>query len=285
MTDFASEFAKVFSNGCSPAATDWSAPRYFDSLNNPCYKKEADLMSSLTSEAYNQFGFEVEYFIKKISTNADKIYGEDQLENFERRFKLHVYTESIPAMQRIYELQGMNYEELVELDATIQHFHEASQVDYVEGRPLWESVLPKIGDVMYFPWCDLYYEILNVKEFAEGTTFLSSPITYHFTLRVWRNAYESVDLTNVNPDPMEHLQSYVSLAETFNADLKTDANGFEHITEPTAASAESLPTSKAAASGDILSVNSKVSGDGQTADKLWQNQRIGEKLIDPWAGW
>lgn len=285
MTDFASEFAKVFNNGCAPANTDWNAPRYFDSLNNPCYEKEAALTSSLTSEAYNQFGFEVEYFIKKISIDADKVYGEDQLENFERRFKLHVYAESIPAMQRIYELQGINYDELVELDATIQHFHEASQVDFIEGQPLWKPVLPKIGDVMYFPWCDLYYEILNVKDFADGSTFLSSPITYHFTLRVWRNSHESVDLTDVNPDPMEHLQSYVSLAETFNAEMKTDANGFEHITEPTAVSAASLPTSKILSSGDILAVNSKVSTSAQTEDRLWRNDKRGEKQIDPWAGW
>lgn len=285
MTDFASELAKVFSNGCSPANTDWNAPRYFDSLNNPCYEKEAALMSSLTSEAYNQFGFEVEYFIKKISTNADKVYGEDQLENFERRFKLHVYAESIPAMQRIYELQGINYDELVELDATIQHFREASQVDFIEGQPLWNSVSPKIGDVMYFPWCDLYYEILNVKDFADGSTFLSSPITYHFTLRVWRNSHESVDLTDVNPDPMEHLQSYVSLAETFNAEMKTDANNFEHITEPTATSAAALPTSKILSSGDALAINSKTTYETQTEDRLWRNDKRGEKQIDPWAGW
>lgn len=285
MTDFASELAKVFSNGCSPANTDWNAPRYFDSLNNPCYEKEAALMSSLTSEAYNQFGFEVEYFIKKISTNADKVYGEDQLENFERRFKLHVYAESIPAMQRIYELQGINYDELVELDATIQHFREASQIDFIKGQPLWNSVSPKIGDVMYFPWCDLYYEILNVKDFADGSTFLSSSITYHFTLRVWRNSHESVDLTDVNPDPMEHLQSYVSLAETFNAEMKTDANSFEHITEPTATSAAALPTSKILSSGDALAINSKTTDKAQIEDRLWRNDKRGEKQIDPWAGW
>lgn len=55
-TDFASEFAKVFGNNCPPQ-TDWTQPRYFDSLNNDCYASEAALLSSLTSEAYRFLWF------------------------------------------------------------------------------------------------------------------------------------------------------------------------------------------------------------------------------------
>ena len=54
MTDFASEFRKVFGNSCPPQ-TDWNQPRYFDSLNNDCYGSEAALMASLASEAYNKY--------------------------------------------------------------------------------------------------------------------------------------------------------------------------------------------------------------------------------------
>lgn len=55
-TDFASEFSKVFGNSCPPQ-TDWTQPRYFDSLNNDCYGAEAALLSSLTSEAYRFLWF------------------------------------------------------------------------------------------------------------------------------------------------------------------------------------------------------------------------------------
>lgn len=54
MTDFASEFKKIFSNSCPPQ-TDWNQPRFFDSLNSDCYGSEAALMASLTSEAYNKY--------------------------------------------------------------------------------------------------------------------------------------------------------------------------------------------------------------------------------------
>ena len=53
MTNFNEEFKKVFGNSCPPQ-TDWSVPRFFDSLNNPCYASEVALLSSLTSEAYRK---------------------------------------------------------------------------------------------------------------------------------------------------------------------------------------------------------------------------------------
>ena len=54
MTNFNEEFKKVFGNSCPPQ-TDWSEPRFFDSLGNDCYAAEVALMSSLTSEAYNKY--------------------------------------------------------------------------------------------------------------------------------------------------------------------------------------------------------------------------------------
>ena len=278
MTDFAAEFAKIYSNKCM-TQTDWNAPRPFDGLNNECYKREAALLSSLTSEAYNNYGFEVQYFIKKISTKKDKLYGEDTLENFERRFRLKVYAENIPQLQRQYELQGMSYTEIVTVQATIAHFTEASTIDYVTEEKVWESYYPKIGDVMYFPWCDLYYEILNVKEFAENTSFLSTPITFTFQLRVWRNSHESVDHTDVNDDKMEHLRSYVELAETFDIDHKTDNGQFEHITEPVSGTAE-LKTSKVSSTGDMLGANEYIN---KKEDEVLYKKP--DKSFDPFADW
>lgn len=53
MTNFNEEFKKIFSNSCPPQ-TDWSQPRFFDSLGNDCYGAEVALMASLTSEAYRK---------------------------------------------------------------------------------------------------------------------------------------------------------------------------------------------------------------------------------------
>ena len=293
MTDFASEFQKVFSNSCPPT-TDWSKPRPFDGINNECYQAESALMSSLTSEAYNQFGFEVQYFIKKSSTEKDKLYGEDTLENFERRFRLKVYAENVPQLQRSYQLQGMVYTEIVTVQATIEHFREASTYDWVTREPAWKEYYPKIGDVMYFPWCDLYYEVLNVKEFAEGTAFLSTPITFTFQLRVWRNAHESVDHVKVNDDNMEHLKSYVELSETFDINHKTDATQYERENQPVAEKIpeqQQLKTSKVKAerTSDPLCINDDLVNIEKSKNVSLMDPRVPiknkDKSFDPFDGW
>lgn len=273
-TDFASEFNKIFSNGCSISGYDWNKPRYFDSINNECYAAEVALMSSLASEAYNKFGFEVEYFIKEQDTRFDPLFGEDQLENIKRRFKLNVYAENVPQLQKQYQIQGMIFTEIITVTCTIAHFDEASKYDWTTDTELYESTVPKIGDLMYFKYSDLYYEVLNVKTHAEGTNFLSSPINYTFNLRVWRNAHENVDEKNYNDDNMEHLRSYVELGETFNVDL--DLN--KHAESATNVTNETPNNSVVAASGDILSNNETVDYNNLRKSK---NTNSMDVLYDP----
>jgi hypothetical protein len=222
-TDFQEEFNRIWggSGGCTVSGWDWNQPRPFDGTDpNSCYANEAALMSSLTSEAYNQFGFEIDYYVKQISTKRDRLLGEDPLENIVRRFRLSVYADKIPNLQKKYQLQGMLYEEVFEVQATIAHFNEASQYDYDRTAIKYEMYKPKIGDLMYFKFNDKYYEIINVKSFGENTAFLGTPITYTFTLRIWKNNHEDVDIMNQNDDDMP-IEKFTSLAETFDIENKT----------------------------------------------------------------
>lgn len=217
--DYSAEFSKLFRNGsCSVNGKDWNKPRYFDSKNNDCYAAEAALMSSLTSEAYSNFGLEVQYYIKNVDTKHDRLYGEDPLENIIRRFTLKMYTDSLPNLQKTYTIQGLEYQEILTCQCTIQHFMEASQLEFETLEQKYDIAVPKIGDIIYIEYSNLYYEVINVKTFADGTTFLSSPITYTFTLRVWKNSHEFVDEFNENPDTMDDLRKFVELDETFDLD-------------------------------------------------------------------
>lgn len=157
-------------------------------------------------------------------------------------------------------MQGMIYTETVTVQCTIQHFLEASKYDWKTENPnAYDSIVPKIGDLMYFKYSDLYYEVINVKDFAEGTTFLSTPITYQFILRVWRNSHENVDELNVNDDNMEHIRSYVELGETFNVDMNLGKHENQVVTPE-----QEKTTSTVKASGDALSINDTVK---------WENLR------------
>lgn len=252
---------------------------------NDCYGAEAALMASLTSEAYNKYGFSVFYFVKENDVKFDPLYGEDQLENVKRRFNLQVYADNVPMLQRDFMLQGMIYTEIVEVQCTIQHFAEASRYDWKTENPnAYESIVPKIGDLMYFKYSDLYYEVLNVKDFAEGTTFLSTPITYKFSLRVWRNSHENVDELNVNDDNMEHLRSYVELGETFNVDYDMG----KHENEEVHPEYSPIPTSVVKASGDKLAINDNLKEKEQDQAIYHPENDENKKeyfRIDPFDGW
>ena len=280
---YASEFSKLFKQGnCSVQGKDWTAPRYFDGMENDCYKAEAALLSELSSEAYNMFGFEVQYYLKNIDTKKDRLYGEDPLANVERRFLLKMYTESIPTMQRQYELQGMIYPEIITCQCTVQHFYEASQLSYPDMKDIYEAEVPKIGDIVYIEYSDTYYEVVNVKEFAEQTTFLSTPITYTFKLRVWHNNHENVDELNVNNDPMDEFRKYAELAETFKLDTSTSTTD---------------KTSEVASESDMLSTNTDAMTDTDINNEpkdnvptnvIYKSEEIKEEnpqYYDPFEGW
>lgn len=281
-TQYASEFSRLFGGGCSVSGKDWNAPRYFDGIDNDCYKAEAALVSSLTSEAYGNFGFEVQYYLKSIETDKDQLYGEDPLHNVERRFKLQLYTSNIPTMQKNYELQGMVYQELINCQCTIQHFYEASQLSYPDMQNIYEPEVPKIGDIVYVEYSDTYYEVVNVKEFAESSTFLAVPMTYTFILRVWRNNHEFVDEQNLNPDKMDEFRKYAELAETFNLDTSTSTTD---------------KTSEVSHESDMLATNEDVKKDVDKNNKpkdnvnshvVYKSDEIKEDnpvYFDPFGGW
>lgn len=280
---FATEFAKIFSTtGCTIAGYDWNAPHYFDP-NSDCYAAETALISSLTSEAYNKFGFTVEYYIKQISTKRDKLFGEDALENIVRRFKLSVYTATVPSMQKDYELQGMYYQDVVQIQCTVQHFKEASVRSFVTDKEEYEEYYPKIGDLMYFPWNKTFYEIINVRTFSEESTFLSVPITFEFVLKVWKPSHEDVDIMNKNEDKMLEVSALASLGEAFDIEIKD--GGAKIVSADLVDNANNRPFST---SGDILSINNSLNGldapfrDGKSInDRIYRKSEFSNDIFDP----
>lgn len=280
--DYSAEFNKLFKSGaCSVNGKDWNKAKYFDSKNNDCYAAEAALMSSLTSEAYSNFGMEVQYYIKNIDTKHDRLYGEDPLENIIRRFTLKMYADSLPSMQKTYTLNGIDYQEIMTCQCTIQHFMEASQLEYNTYERKYDIAVPKIGDIVYVEYSNLYYEVINVKTFADGSTFLSSPITYTFTLRVWKNSHEFVDEFNENPDTMDDIRKYAELDETFDIDGDIIDNKSSHV----------------GTASDMLEINSDLLVDtdkhGNPTDNIYshveykppESKQNGQGSYDIFNGW
>ena len=278
---FASEFARIFSTtGCTIEGYDWNKPHYFDP-SSECYSAEAALMSSLTSEAYNKFGFTVEYYVKQISTKRDKIYGEDALENIVRRFKLNVYTDSIPQMEKHYMLQGMTYADIVHLQCTVQHFKEASVRSFITNEVAYDEYYPRIGDLMYFGWNKTFYEVINVKTFSDGSSFLTTPITFEFIVKVWKPSHEDVDIMDKNPDEMSEVSRLASLGEAF--DIEVD--GQKQYVADHVDTEKKVPFS---ISGDVLAINNSLNGldkglskDKSINDIIYRDNDLDASIFDP----
>lgn len=283
-THFASEFARLFSTtGCTIEGYDWTKPHYFDP-SSECYSAETALMSSLTSEAYNKFGFTVEYYVKQISTKRDKVYGEDALENIVRRFKLSVYTDNVPQMEKHYMIQGMTYTDIVHLQCSIQHFKEASVRTFITNEIAYEEYYPKIGDLMYFPWNKTFYEIINVKTFSDGSSFLTTPITFEFIVKVWKPSHEDVNLMHQTKDgdEMQEANTIASLGEVFDIDLNGKQKKYvaDHVDEE-----KKVPFS---ISGDILAINNSLNGldkglskEKSINDIIYRDNDLDDTIFDP----
>lgn len=270
-TDFAAEFSRLFQGGCGVASKDWTKPELFDGTDaRGCYANEAALVESITSEAYDKYGFEVDYYVKDISTRRDELLGEDPLWNVTRRFRLKVYTEQVPDLQKQYQLQGMVFTELVTVQCTIAHFEEASMYshDRATRKDEWATV-PRIGDIMYFQYCDKYYEVVNVKAFAEGSTFLGKPVTYTFTLRIWRNGHEDVDLGKDAGEDLP-IEDYTALAETFDMDPAAEG------------SQSTVRVTDKDGNGDYLAVNPDCAMPDTNKDYIPGSD---SKWDDDWGGW
>jgi hypothetical protein len=176
----------------------------------------------------------------------------------------------------------MIFPEIITCQCTVQHFYEASQLSYPDMKDIYEAEVPKIGDIVYIEYSDTYYEVVNVKEFAEQTTFLSTPITYTFKLRVWHNNHENVDELNVNNDPMDEFRKYAELAETFKLDTSTSTTD---------------KTSEVAPESDMLSTNTDAMTDTDINNEpkdnvptnvIYKSEEIKEEnpqYYDPFEGW
>lgn len=225
---YSEEFQRLYNSAsCITQNWDWSSAtnRWFDP-DSSCSKAETYLVSELTSEAYNLAGMECQYYMYRFDTSKDPIFGEDPTREIIRRFVFTVYSSNLPTFQKNYEIQGMIYEEMFTVQATIAHFKEASRYSYnpnVKLRlPVYQSIEPAIGDLIYFDKINIYYEIINVKKFATDSTFLTTPITYEFILRVWRNDQQDTNPEDKN-DKMEDLIDYQKLSDVLgvNNDLTT----------------------------------------------------------------
>ena len=160
-------------------------------------QNESNNVEAFTTEAYGTFGLQCIYYKVSEHLRRDKIFGEDQLQVVERAFNFIMYTEQLPPNVRTYQLQGIWGEDVITSYVGITAFKYWSTYGGSDrNTPLvYDDFVPRIGDVVYLPQNDTFYEIRDVKYYQEAFGLASH--TYTLTLKV----YKDTKLTILNDSP------------------------------------------------------------------------------------
>ena len=182
-----------------PKTNDWDC---YSSAGNIVTDEEGKQAEAYTTEAYGTFGLQSVYY--KVSENLvrDKIYGEDQLQVIERAFNFMMYTEQLPPNVRTYQLQGIWGEDVLTVFVGRTAFKYWSTYGGSDRNTpqVYDDFEPRIGDVVYLPQNDTFYEIRDVKYYQEAFGLQSH--TYTLTLKVYKDS----KLTILNNSPTIPLE-------------------------------------------------------------------------------
>jgi hypothetical protein len=182
-----------------PKTNDWDC---YSSAGNIVTDEEGKQAEAYTTEAYGTFGLQSVYY--KVSENLvrDKIYGEDQLQVIERAFNFMMYTEQLPPNVRTYQLQGIWGEDILTVFVGRTAFKYWSTYGGSDRNTpqVYDDFEPRIGDVVYLPQNDTFYEIRDVKYYQEAFGLQSH--TYTLTLKVYKDS----KLTILNNSPTIPLE-------------------------------------------------------------------------------
>ncbi len=151
------------------------------------YDPDRTLYRSLATEAINQKGVKLTYYVSTYDTTYDQFYGEDVNRFYTRTFDFMGYYELPKEVERwsMFGIEGLdNFKMLVSKD----HFSVVSSATGITS-----AYNPKVSDVIYAQYNDIYYELLDVGE--EEEMFLNRKHTWVFTVRPFRDNNVSLSAT------------------------------------------------------------------------------------------
>lgn len=167
-----------------PKHDDYSC---YSSAGNIVTEDESNNVEAFTTESYGTFGLQAVYYKVSENLKRDKIFGEDQLQSIERAFNFMMYTEQLPPNVRSYHIQGIWGEDVLTVFVGRTAFKYWSTYGGSDRNTpqVYDDFEPRIGDVVYLPQNDTFYEIRDVKYYQEAFGLQSH--TYTLTLRVYKD--------------------------------------------------------------------------------------------------
>lgn len=209
--------------------------QFFNHLN-PNYNFEKDLYSLLLTEAYNQHGVCMDYYVVSYNTNYDRLFGEDNDRRFIRNFSFMCYME-LPKETKSFSTMGIGWTDIFHLYISKRHFNVASTANTSGTRNIFPSYEPREGDILNTKYNNTYYEIISVK--TEEEQFLQRKHSWDVIVRVMRD--KSFSYSPETSSTMEDISKYNNKSDLFDigkfiketTQPNTNANDIEYKPAPT----------------------------------------------------
>lgn len=94
------------------------------------YDGDREIYKMFAMEAFNRFGFELDYHIVSYDKKYDGLFGEDCDQRLERVFPLMAYSPNLPSCNKMWDMFGIeNAEGVVELFVSKEHFEAVSSAE------------------------------------------------------------------------------------------------------------------------------------------------------------
>ena len=205
--------------------------------DSPCSKvsgqsvstNEVTLADGVSIQGLTLYGLKMIYYKvehgpdREKYSGYDRIYGEDELELISRSFYFKGYLEQIPPNVKQYQIQGIWGEDVVTIylaRGAFSYYSTYGGEDKNAPETYDAMTTPYIGDIIYLPNNETFYEILDVKEYSDAFGLASH--TWTITARVWKDTKLTIDNTNPtlpSTDPIYNVTTSAYPAQTQTDDI------------------------------------------------------------------
>ena len=171
------------------------------------YNNERKLFDTLITEVYNKHGVCMNYYITTFDLNYDKIWGEDNDRKFVRRFPIMAYF-TMPREEKLWSKFGIEGMDTFSMFVSKSHFKDASTFDPSTNQmSVYDSYVPKVGDIIMSEYNEYIYEISEVKEEA-GLYIHSKQHLWEFVVRPFKD--RNIELSGTTSGTMSSIKDYVA---------------------------------------------------------------------------
>ncbi len=170
---------------------------------------EQNLVEDLIIETIQHRGITISYILR--SGTDDHLWNEQTNVKFAEQDKIEMYIEEMnefDGMGDMFSGFGFEIPDNAVFQVSIKRFKEEFELDY-------GLTSPRVGDLIYLPFADMYYEITNV---MKDKDFYQKGVSYTHRLKVDKFTFGHEDIT----PPTEDTSSFTDIFEDESLGLEED---------------------------------------------------------------